>query len=533
MIRGRSSSLLGVIVTAVIAVPSAAFVMQRTLDNSPEHRMELTSSTGAVTITNSREGQAILNAAPMVPGASIAGTVDLSNDGNVDEQIKLDAGAPVDSPGPAGGRLSERLLLRVESIASDGARKTEYDGALSGLDQADLGVLDHGDSRTYRFVVTFPDGGANGADNAYQGSSASVGFEWLISEGATTPDAGAPLDEQVIADAPVGYWPLDGSQSAMTDATGAHTGTFTTTVVTAAGEAPGGGHAAAFDGTAAYGYVNDLAAPVHAYTMEAWVKPAISGDMTIMEHGTGGSLIIENGRFVFRHLGTPIAASGSGSSARASSSLAASAPSSASVGRWHLVVGTWTDDGGARLFVDGELVAGADVPGIPSGSATFYIARGNGGAGFFSGAIAQVAYYGADLDADRVTAHWNAGKVETTAPTEPTRTDPTPADPGPGPSTDAGPSTGGDTTPSTTTPTETPGTTCPGAVTAAGGQTSMWAILNARAKTRAKARAKKLAQAKKQHTKARGKARTKPRATKKTKRTACAGARAKGTSRSG
>ncbi|MFL5845333.1 MAG: LamG domain-containing protein [Solirubrobacteraceae bacterium] len=535
MIRGRSSTLLGFIVTAAVAVPSAAFVMQRTLDTAPEHRMELTSSTGALTIANSRDGQAILTAAPMVPGTSTSGTINLENTGDSTETLTLDAGQATDSPGPGGGRLSQRLVLRVEDVSTS-VTQTVYSGPLTQLDLAALGTLDKHERRTYRFVVTFPDGGANGADNAYQGSSASIDFEWLIAAGGpATPPADAPLEQQVAADAPQAYWPLDGSQSEMNDISGNHTGAWSNTVTTAPGTAPGGGKAAFFDGEAGYGYVNGLAAFTQAYTVEAWVNPADSSDMTIVEHGGVGSLTIENGQFVFRHLGTAVTATGS-SSSRGSSSLAGSSESSATPGTWHLVIGTWNVDGSARLYVDGALVARATVSGTPSGNSTFFVGRGNTLANsFFHGAMAQVAYYGSDLDADRVNAHWQAGKVAATAPpVDPGTTDPGTTDPGTPstPSTDPG-------TPPTQTPTQTnpdqPSTTCPGSVAAQGGQSSMWAILNARAKARAKAKAKALAKAKRAKARgtSRGKTRQKPRVAKKTKRTTCAGARAKGSSRSG
>lgn len=513
--RGRpSSSLLGFIVTAVIAVPAAALVMQRTLNDQPSHKMELTSSSGAVSISNSQDGKAILTATPMVPGTQTTGTVNLVNTGDGAEALTLDSGDPIDTPGPGGGRLSTRLRLRVEDVSSDAGPVVVYDGSLTGLHGADLGTWDQNDGRTYRFVVSFPDGGANGADNAFQGSSASIGFTWTASAaGPAAPPADAPYEQQVAGDAPTGYWPLDGSQADMIDALGGHDGQFANSITTADGTAPGGGRATFFDGVTGYGYVNGLAAPAAAYTIEAWVRPASTADMVILEHGAGGALAIRDGHFAFRQVDTTL-----------------HSDTAVVVDRWQQVVGTWdASSGKARLYVDGRLSAEADAPTAPSGAGTFYIGRGNWAVGsdgstapsvtahastsFFHGAMAQVSYYPAALAADRISAHWAAGKVEATTPSPPSTppTDPgssgsAPAS-GDGGGTPAGTGTGtGTGTQTGTGTTGTPATGCPGKVTAQGGQTSGRSKAKARRDARAKAKARELAWAKAHKGKHRSKA---------------------------
>jgi hypothetical protein len=42
-----------------------------------------------------------------------------------------------------------------------------------------LGEFAVGEQRTYRFTVTFPDGGPGGTDNGFAGASARVDYEWL------------------------------------------------------------------------------------------------------------------------------------------------------------------------------------------------------------------------------------------------------------------------------------------------------------------------------------------------------------------
>jgi hypothetical protein len=186
------SSLLGLLAAGVIVVSSGAFVLQRSSSYPPHRTMELISTSGALSITSSREGEAILSAAPMLPGTQATGTVAIANTGHRSESMTLDAGAPVDQRGPGGGKLSSDLQLRVEDIsAAGGAPEVVYAGPLTGLHLASLGMWAAGERRTYRFVVTFPDGGAGGADNAYQGSSTSIAFHWTAADGGSSPPSPA------------------------------------------------------------------------------------------------------------------------------------------------------------------------------------------------------------------------------------------------------------------------------------------------------------------------------------------------------
>jgi hypothetical protein len=542
--RRGHSSLIGFVITAVIAVPSFALVVQNTMQHDQPTKMELTSATGAVSITNSLEGHAILTAPAMLPGTTTTGSVSLANTGDGDETLTLDSSAPADTPGPGGGRLSQRLRLRVEDVSQGGNAVVVYDGTLDGLHLADLGTLQKDERRTYRFVVTFPDGGANGADNAYQGSSATIGFDWTAgAAGPAEPPADAPLPQQIAGDAPSSYWPLDATQSEMTDAVGDHTGAWANSVTTAP-DAPGGSQAASFNGIDGYGYVSSLAAPTQAYTLEAWVKPATTDDMVILEHGGAGALAIRAGHFAFREVDVTL---------HSSAAVVA--------GRWQHVVGTWdASSGKARLYVDGALSAEADAHTPPSGSSTFYIGRGTWQAGsegstrrtsaaasgvatsFFHGDMAHVAYFPSSLAPDRIAAHWNSAK--------PTATDTGGATNG-GATTDGG-STGADpatgtTDPGTGTSTGTstgtgtgPQTACPGNVDAQGG-TDERAHRTAQAKARARARAKALARARarkvtKTHGTSRRKARGKTAAkaakvAKPAVRSTCPGARAKPTAK--
>ena len=130
----------------------------------------------------------------MRPGDEISGTLTLGNTGDKAGRLLLSRVNLVESPGLGGGRLSDVLTLRVEDITS-GAPADVVIGTLRGMQNVLLRDLPGGATRTYRFVVGFPDGGPGGADNAYQGGSVRMDYEWLteaIAPAATPTPRPAP-----------------------------------------------------------------------------------------------------------------------------------------------------------------------------------------------------------------------------------------------------------------------------------------------------------------------------------------------------
>jgi spore coat-associated protein N len=145
---------------------------------------------GTLSMSNSRDGSAILTATGMGPGRQATGTVQIGNDGDLGGDFTLSKSNLSDSPGPLGGALSSRLLLSVQDVT--GAPVTVYSGRLDGMGPVALGAMAPGAARTYRFTVTFPDGGA--PDNAYRSSAASVQFDWTATSDGSTPPAGGGGD---------------------------------------------------------------------------------------------------------------------------------------------------------------------------------------------------------------------------------------------------------------------------------------------------------------------------------------------------
>jgi spore coat-associated protein N len=146
---------------------------------------------GTLSMSNSRQGSAILTATGMAPGGKANGTVQIGNSGDLPGDFTLASSNLSDAPGPLGGQLSSKLLLSVRDVTGPGPGTSVYSGPLAAMGSVAVGTIVPGATRTYRFTVDFPDGGA--ADNDYRDSSTSIEFDWSATDspagqgGAATP----------------------------------------------------------------------------------------------------------------------------------------------------------------------------------------------------------------------------------------------------------------------------------------------------------------------------------------------------------
>ena len=177
LLRNRTRLLLvvGLLLLAVgVAVGSSAVFTSSSVN--PDN----TFTSGTLSQSNSKEGAAILTASGMVPGQSTDGTVTIENTGDVSGSFTLSASGLTDNPGPNGGKLSDVLELRIVETGVGG--QTIYDGPFASMPKQSLGSWSAGEEHTYRFTVTFPNGGKppseTTGDNAYQGSSTSITYTW-------------------------------------------------------------------------------------------------------------------------------------------------------------------------------------------------------------------------------------------------------------------------------------------------------------------------------------------------------------------
>jgi hypothetical protein len=140
---------------------------------------------GNLAQSNSKTGAAILTINNLKPGDSTNGTVDIKNTGNIPGAFSLAKSNLVDTP--ASPALSGKLTVLIEDlgdpacVTSCPAAVTKYTGVVGAMGTIAMGTYPVNETHRFKFTVTFPDGGANGADNAYKGASTSVAYDWTSS----------------------------------------------------------------------------------------------------------------------------------------------------------------------------------------------------------------------------------------------------------------------------------------------------------------------------------------------------------------
>jgi spore coat-associated protein N len=167
----------GLMVAAALVVGSGANF------NSTSANPSNVFSAGTISHSNSKAGAAILTASNLVPGNSAVGTVDIKNTGSASGVFALSHLAPVDTPATPG--LSKKLILTIMDlgdptcVTSCPAAVQVYTGTIFAMPTTTaLGSFAPSATHRYQFTMNFPDGGLNGADNAYQGASTTVEYDW-------------------------------------------------------------------------------------------------------------------------------------------------------------------------------------------------------------------------------------------------------------------------------------------------------------------------------------------------------------------
>jgi spore coat-associated protein N len=138
---------------------------------------------GTLTHSNSKAGAAILTGSNMRPGDTASGTVDIKNTGTLSGVFTLAKTVTADTTAPANPFATKLTVVITDQgdpacVSSCPAPVAVYSGTVSGMGTVALGTYAAGATHRYSFVVTFPDGGANGADNVYQAASTTVTYTW-------------------------------------------------------------------------------------------------------------------------------------------------------------------------------------------------------------------------------------------------------------------------------------------------------------------------------------------------------------------
>jgi hypothetical protein len=208
--------------TASLALLGAAWAATGALplvgDADPARApLAITAQATGPLIANDRDGQAILTAPAMRPGVPAVGEVTVSNAGNAAGLFTLSSAGAADGS----GALSGVLDLAVSDV-TQGAGTTLYTGKLATFGRLPLGTLAAGAARRYRFALTFPPGRPDVADNALQGATTSVAFNWNTVAVAGPPAPNGPAPAPAPTPAPPAPAP---ARPAVRAPSGAKTGT--------------------------------------------------------------------------------------------------------------------------------------------------------------------------------------------------------------------------------------------------------------------------------------------------------------------
>ncbi len=186
-----------------IAVVALALLVA-TGSSAATPRIEMAAAQGALTLSNSMEGEAIFRADAMRPGEEVTGTVRISNTGTVVGALSLaTAGGVIEAPGIGGGLLSSRLELRVLDVTNAQRPVSVYAGLLAAMPSVAIGAIAPGEQREFAFVASMPSAGA--ADNAFQGAQLSAGFTWTAQgtpPAQPTPGAAPPAPAPAVPPPP-------------------------------------------------------------------------------------------------------------------------------------------------------------------------------------------------------------------------------------------------------------------------------------------------------------------------------------------
>jgi spore coat-associated protein N len=166
------------LVVAAVAVGSGANF------NSTSANPSNVFTAGTISSSNSKANAAILTASNIVPGNTATGSVTIKNTGSANGTFTLSAPTPVDTPASPG--LSKKLTLTIidqgdpTCVTSCPAAVTLYSGTIFAEPATiALGQFIPNAQHSYKFTMTFPDGGTGGADNAYQGASTTVDYSFF------------------------------------------------------------------------------------------------------------------------------------------------------------------------------------------------------------------------------------------------------------------------------------------------------------------------------------------------------------------
>jgi spore coat-associated protein N len=182
ILRRRRSTML---LEGALALVAVVVVLLAPGEAHGTAQVELSRAAGTLSLTNSRSGAAIFQAANMRPGRQVSGSVRVTNAGTLDAALRLapNMARAADAPSAV---LAARLQLVVSDVTDAGRPTTVYAGPLSAMGQLAVGALAAGRGRDFLFVASLP-AGTPAADNLLQGATLAAGFTWTATAAAPAP----------------------------------------------------------------------------------------------------------------------------------------------------------------------------------------------------------------------------------------------------------------------------------------------------------------------------------------------------------
>lgn len=221
------------------------------------------------------------------------------------------------------------------------------------------------------------------------------------------------IRDEVMADGPLGYWPLDDATARVDESGGGNDLIAWSVTPSLQVDGPGGGLAVGLAGNTRSA-ANDgggLFRPA-TFTAEFWAYKSVSGILSALSHSSGGNpaaWCFDTYQDRWRFLMTD--ADGNAWHG------AQDAPSSIPLDTWQHIVGQFdaSDVNSAKLWVDGVLIATNNMGTSGSryvGSTELRVGEYNGTFHqYWNGRLAHVAVYDEYLSEARIVAHYNAGVV--------------------------------------------------------------------------------------------------------------------------
>lgn len=248
----------------------------------------------------------------------------------------------------------------------------------------------------------------------------------LVGNACSLEDSGTPeqaYDQAILADGPLGYYPLDESSGTVAHdkSPGANHGTLKGGVELGV-KAGRPNQAMQFDGKSGEIETTLKQSNVTAYTVEVWLNtvdsPSGFGKALVEGRGPGSG----GGRGLTLGFGGDAVGAGGRPFFALDADFVLTgvySPLEVNDGRWHQLVGTWTSQPGApvdpaqfALYIDGEPTATTPIalgdPLSPPlyGAGTIRVGRHEAWDTYYNGILARVAIYPAALTSAQIREHY-------------------------------------------------------------------------------------------------------------------------------